>query len=406
MSCRDGCFGGVKLLTSSPKSIVSVKSPSSKPSTPGSCRSRAESLADDEYKLTKAQLDLLQDMRRILGPEAANVHSSDLLRFLRARRWNVKDAVEQFQATQRWRLEQNAAKWRKEALGPFDASCKAATQHNVLCPQGVEYFPQLRLSLPLSDEAARFYFGQSLYAGFDKEGRPLYLQRVALAGRRFHEMVKHFGTGFRQSVLEGYIRAQEVQAARMEESSARLGRRITQQVVIMDLEALSFWPDATQIRVFGDLLLTAQRYFPETLAMHFFINTPKIFLALWSIFRSRLDARTVAKFQLLGTDYASTLLQHIDANELPREFGGTNSFEGFRCQDRAACERFFQKYIAAANALPGRLEDQSSESTQPRFEDSECTDLGPFRSLGTEGWNLLVLVAIVLAFFCRWPLPA
>ena len=38
-------------------------------------------------------------------------------------------------------------------------------------------------------------------------------------------------------------------------------------------------------------------------------------------------SETVAKFHVLGTDFAPTLLEHIDASQLPVSLGGTNPLD-------------------------------------------------------------------------------
>lgn len=70
------------------------------------------------------------------------------------------------------------------------------------------------------------------------------------------------------------------------------------------------------------------------------INAPWIFATIWNVYSNFVDPATRAKvhvfFLLLlvsifsrnqiaicGTDYRDTLLEFIDANQLPEEYGGT-----------------------------------------------------------------------------------
>ena len=69
----------------------------------------------------------------------------------------------------------------------------------------------------------------------------------------------------------------------MEEASARLGRPVTKQLVVMDLKALNYWPDPRAISLFREFLRILQDYYPETLGMLFFVNAPLLFAGCASI---------------------------------------------------------------------------------------------------------------------------
>ena len=56
--------------------------------------------------------------------------------------------------------------------------------------------------------------------------------------------------------------------------------------------------------------------YPETLFRHFFINAPMIFVAIFKVIKSWLDPNVAAKMHVLGADYAKTLLQFIDADQV------------------------------------------------------------------------------------------
>lgn len=50
--------------------------------------------------------------------------------------------------------------------------------------------------------------------------------------------------------------------------------------------------------------------------------TRRIFTPLWALLRPWLDPVTRAKFHVLGSNYQSVLLEYIDPEELPEEYGG------------------------------------------------------------------------------------
>lgn len=72
----------------------------------------------------------------------------------------------------------------------------------------------------------------------------------------------------------------------------------------------------------------AQAYYPETLGELFIINAPWVFTPLWAMVRPWLDPVTAAKFHVLGSKFQKQLLEVIDADQLPVEYGGT-----CRCTD-------------------------------------------------------------------------
>lgn len=49
---------------------------------------------------------------------------------------------------------------------------------------------------------------------------------------------------------------------------------------------------------------------------------------MWAVVKPFLDSKTAAKFHLLGSDYQKTLLQYVDADQLPKELGGDCVCEG------------------------------------------------------------------------------
>jgi len=122
--------------------------------------------------------------------------------------------------------------------------------------------------------------------------------------------------------------------ARMEEASATLGRRVDQQIVVLDMAGLSFWPNAAGLRIFKRIIKIDASFYPETLRVQYIVNAPFIFSAIWAVVRPWLDPVTAAKVRIVGhSGTASALLERIDASQLPAEYGGQSTFamEPVRC---------------------------------------------------------------------------
>ncbi len=63
----------------------------------------------------------------------------------------------------------------------------------------------------------------------------------------------------------------------------------------------------------------------RSLAGFFIVNAPWVFKPIWALARPFLNAKTAAKFHILGSNFAPTLLEYIDPSELPVEYGGTST---------------------------------------------------------------------------------
>ncbi len=58
------------------------------------------------------------------------------------------------------------------------------------------------------------------------------------------------------------------------------------------------------------------------------INAPSSFAIIWNVIKSWLPKETVAKIDILGSDYKQVLLELIDAESLPTSLGGQCTCEG------------------------------------------------------------------------------
>ena len=57
----------------------------------------------------------------------------------------------------------------------------------------------------------------------------------------------------------------------------------------------------------------------------FIINAPMLFRGLWKVAKAFLDERTRAKIKVLGGSYLPTLLEFVEAENLPDFLGGKNT---------------------------------------------------------------------------------
>lgn len=213
----------------------------------------------------------------------------EMMRFLRARKLDVAAAVTQYVDCVAWR----AATVSPDILGPDPNEPVYAA----ICPHANHKF--------------------------DKQGRPIYIEKTGLID--LPKLLKHVNA---ETLVRRHVRQQEIAMQRMREESARRGTVVEKQLIILDLKGLSLLPNQTGISVFKECIRIDQNYYPETLGRFFIINAPWIFTPLWALIRPWLDPVTRDKFSVMGSNYREKLLELVDAESLPQEYGGTCCCEG------------------------------------------------------------------------------
>jgi len=241
---------------------------------------------DPVQQLRKA-LKKVIDANPSLSDAAERCTDSDISRYIRARKGDVDDALAQLEATLRWRTENNIDRL-------FDTPDTSGVDG-----RGEYHFQTL---------------GPHLYFGQDKTGRPIYWERTGLVS--VSKMLEQFTS---EEILGRHIRHMELT------TKGRMGDNVTQQIIVMDMKGLSLKPDSKSLRIFKDTIDIDQLYYPERLGILFIVNAPWLFKPLWAMIRPWLDPITVKKFQILsaGANLGQTLIQYIDADQIPEEYGGT-----------------------------------------------------------------------------------
>ncbi len=103
-----------------------------------------------------------------------------------------------------------------------------------------------------------------------------------------------------------------------------MGKHVEKFAAIYDLNGLGL--DIRKVlHLLKQCLYIDNNYYPERQGQTFIINPPMIFPAIWYIVRPWLDPAIQANFFIIrkGPETATTLLQHIDSDQLPSEYGGT-----------------------------------------------------------------------------------
>lgn len=213
-----------------------------------------------------------------------------LLRFLKARQWDVDKAMVMYLKMSNWRKE-----------------------HDVDGLYDTYEFPEL-------DQVIPFY--PHFYYMVDKFGRPVYIELVGKI-----DCAKLLTVTTEKRLLDYHIYTWErFHKQLMPACSVLANRPICTASVILDLAGLGIMSfSLVAQRLLSALAQIDQDYYPESLGVMFIINTPFIFKTVWAFVNPMLEERTRKKIHVLGTDYINHLKEVIPEQHLLKMFGGKGS---------------------------------------------------------------------------------
>ncbi|XP_072962221.1 phosphatidylinositol/phosphatidylcholine transfer protein SFH13-like isoform X1 [Typha angustifolia] len=250
---------------------------------------------EEERAVYAFQQELIS--RNLLPDKHNDYHM--LLRFLKARKFDIDKAMHMWAEMLQWRKE-------------FGADIILENFKFEELEEVLQHYPQG-------------------YHGVDKEGRPVYIERL---GKVEPSKLMHITT------VERYIKyhVQEFEKAfrdKFPACSVAAKRHIDSTTTILDVHGVGLKNFSKTAR---DLLLNMQKidgdYYPETLNQMFIVNAGNGFKLLWNTVKGFLDPKTTAKIHVLGTKFQNRLLEAIDSSQLPDFLGGSCS-----CAAEGGCLR-------------------------------------------------------------------
>ncbi|KAF8336457.1 CRAL-TRIO domain-containing protein [Cantharellus anzutake] len=217
-----------------------------------------------------------------------------LLRFLRARKFDIPKAKAMITSQERWRKDFGVDELHKG----FDFPEKAEVD---------KYYPQF-------------------YHKTDKDGRPVYIERLGKIDVKALYTITTQERLLKRLVYEYERCLNDRFPACTIHSKSEIP--IETSCTILDLHNVGISAFVQVKDYVFKASAIGQDHYPESMGKFFIINSPWGFSTIWKFIKPWLDEVTVAKINILGSSYQKELLAQIPPENLPVDLGGTCACEG------------------------------------------------------------------------------
>ncbi|KAG0013181.1 hypothetical protein BGZ80_011244 [Entomortierella chlamydospora] len=282
-------------------------------------------LSDDlsSTHLSLAQIGLLSDQIRlafwnnILGDHPDSL----LLRFLRARKWNIANGTNMLLKAIKWRIEENIEEFEEKNEDGLDIKYRG-----------------LKKLMEMGGIYAR---------GTDKQGRlviniPVRLLKTSNQDPKSLEKFTLYITEMRRVLIQYPI-----------------------ETVCIVYDMTGFGIANMDYNFVKYTIRSFEAYYPESLGVMLFHKAPLVFWGVWKIIEPWLDPVVASKVRFTRSD--KELTEYIDASHLPVKFGGL--------------DKYTFEYIPP---VPGENDRMSDIETKERLHDEWKAIMWKFEALTRE----------------------
>ncbi|KAI6240133.1 SEC14-like protein 1 family protein [Aphelenchoides fujianensis] len=213
-----------------------------------------------------------------------------LLRFLRAREFDVHRARDMVINSLLWRKQHNIDKLLHEFVPP---------------PVLLKHFP-------------------GAWHHHDKEGRPLFVLRLGQMDVK--GILRSCGL---EAVVKYTLSVCEQGLLKTAEATKNLGKPISAWTLLVDLEGLGvrhLWRPGVQALL--KIIETVERHYPECMGLVLISRAPRMFPVLWTLISPFIDENTRKKFMINSNEHVKDeLKKYIDEEYLPDFVGGLSTLD-------------------------------------------------------------------------------
>ncbi|KAF6145962.1 hypothetical protein GIB67_033321 [Kingdonia uniflora] len=205
------------------------------------------------------------------------------------------------------------------------------------------------------------------YHGVDKEGRPVYIERLGKA---------HPNRLMRITTVDRYLKyhVQEFERALKEKfpaCSIAAKKHIDTTTTILDVQGLGIKNFSMAAReLVSNITKIDSNYYPETLHRMFIVNGGSGFKMLYAAAKKFLDAKTISKIQVLEPRSLDKLLEVVDSRQLPEFLGGSCA-----CPGEGGCLQSNKGPWNDPEIMKGRSSNTSTAESGSDVDDP-CSPMG------------------------------
>ncbi|KAK3152428.1 hypothetical protein QOZ80_2BG0158770 [Eleusine coracana subsp. coracana] len=278
--------------------------------------------ADSEDAVKQLSL-LMEQVEAPLKRSFQNMHQGylkeTLVRFLKAREWNVSKAHKMILDSLNWRIENEIDSVLERPIVPVDL------------------YRSIRDSQLVG------------LSGYTKEGLPVFA--IGVGQSTYDKASVHY-------YVQSHIQINEYRdRIILPKLAEKFGRPVTGCVKVLDMTGLKL-SALNQMKVLTSISTVDDLNYPEKTETYYVVNVPYIFSACWKVVKPLLQERTKKKVKVLSGSGRDELLMIMDYSSLPhfcrREGSGSSKHSSTDADNCFSYEHPFHK------ELYGHIKEQAS----------------------------------------------